>query len=52
MKDKRLKFRIRTRHLELVKCVAQKVGLNVPKFVLAVLIPYCCKLDKQNEGEK
>lgn len=47
MKNTQLNLRLSESNLELIKRVANQFGMTVSAFILAVLIPYCCKLDKK-----
>ena len=46
MKDKQINLRINDRNLELIKRVAEQHGMTLTAFILSVVIPYCCKVDK------
>ena len=47
MKDTQLNIRLSERNLELIKRVANQFDMTVSAFILSVLIPYCCKVDKK-----
>lgn len=50
MKDKQIHLRLSERNLELIKRVAGNCGMTVSAFILSVVIPYCCKVDKPKEN--
>lgn len=49
MKNERLDIRLSSKHLELIKRVASQFDMDVTTFILAVLIPYCLKVDKSDK---
>lgn len=46
-KTDNLYIRLSAKDKELIERTAAKYNLSVTKFVLAVLIPYCCKIDNK-----
>ena len=51
-KDSYLHMRITAEDLQLIQRTAKHFEMSVPKFVISVLIPYCCKVDKSRKEEK
>lgn len=47
MKDTQIHLRLSESNLELIKRVASQFDMTVSAFILAVVIPYCCKVDKK-----
>ena len=46
MKNTQINLRLSDKQLELIKRVAKQNDMTVSAFILAVIIPYCCKVDK------
>lgn len=46
MKNFDLHIRLSEKDMNIIKTAADKFGLNVSKFILAVIIPYCLKFGK------
>lgn len=46
MKNTQINLRLSDKQLELIKRVAKQNDMSVSAFILAVIIPYCCKVDK------
>ena len=51
-KNCKLDIRISEADLQLIQRTAEHFEMSVPKFVLAVLIPYCCKIEDSEKEEK
>lgn len=47
-KEERLELRLSEKDLTLIKQTAEKYGLTVSKFILAVIIPHCLKGGDKN----
>ena len=47
MKGERLEIRLSESNKELIKRIAKRFDMDVSVFILSVLIPYCCKVDKK-----
>ncbi len=52
IKNCKLDIRITAEDLQLIQRTAEHFKMSVPKFVLAVLIPYCCKVEDSKKEEK
>ena len=46
MKNTQINLRLSDKQLELIKRVAKQNDMTVSAIILAVIIPYCCKVDK------
>ena len=46
MKNTQINLRLSDKQLELIKRVAKQNDMTVISFILAFIIPYCCKVDK------